>query len=49
MTTFLKIAHIVRTSYKMIRAAAGVIIVLHAMWNWFGRRLAGKRKIVQTA
>lgn len=47
MTTFFKIASVVRMSYKMIRAAAGVIIVVHAMWNWFGRRLAGKRKIVQ--
>ena len=42
MTVFLKLANIIRTSYKAIRAAAGIIIVVHAMWNWFGKRLAAK-------
>lgn len=39
MTLFLKIANVIRTSYKAVRAAAGIVIVVHAMWTWFGRRL----------
>ena len=40
MTIFFKVASIIRTSYKALRAAAGIVIVAHAMWNWFGRRRA---------
>lgn len=44
MTTFFKIAHVLRTGYKALRAAAGIIIVAHAMWAWFKRRLPQQRK-----
>jgi hypothetical protein len=48
MSTFFKIASVVRMSYKVIRAAAGIIIVAHAMWVWFGRRFSKNPKTVRT-
>lgn len=34
MNLFFLIARVVRTGYKALRAAAGIVIVAHAMYRW---------------
>lgn len=38
MNLFFTIARVVRTAYKALRAAAGIMIVTHAIYKWAGRR-----------
>lgn len=41
MSLFFMIARAVRAAYKMLRAAAGIILVSHGMYRWVqNKRLA---------
>lgn len=43
MTLFFTIARVLRTGYKAIRAAAGILIVAHATYKWVQRRFEKPR------
>jgi len=44
MNLFFTIARVVRTGYKALRAAAGIMIVVHAMSVWVRKRVDERRQ-----
>ncbi len=38
MSLFFLIARTIRTAYKALRAAAGIVIVSHAIYRWAQKR-----------
>lgn len=46
MSMFFLIARVVRTAYKALRAAAGILIVGHAVYRWVKTKREGKKRLV---
>jgi len=48
MNLFFLIARTIRTGYKALRAAAGILIVTHAIYKWVRNKAAGRKTVGQS-